>query len=194
MSTALQIAIAKLRQAGNRISETQVYYFDDYDPETCDATANCNRLGIPFTDDIIIEFPIKRTFNPLSAAEIATLSNRLGASNPNDYTSLLAEFGACHLPGSSDIALYSPDSAIAATRDEWGFKNPLTTPVLAISHYNHECDGDSIGFRRAGKAFAPELYVFKHELRYKGDDPKEWTERIAESLSEFIVSYVDSLL
>jgi len=172
---------------------TQVYYFDDYDPATGDATALCKRLGIPVTDDIVIEFPAKRTFAPLSPAKIAKLSKQLGAVLPADYTTLLAELGAFHLPGNSEIGFFSPESAIAATRQAWWFKVPATMPVLAISPYHRQSDGDSIGFLRAGKLFAPEVYVFKHELRSQGDDPKKWTEQIAESLPEFIISYIDSL-
>src|SRR5262245_9075220 len=90
MSSALENAIARVRSAGDRTCETQVYYFDDYDPTTGDATALCKRLGIPFTDEIVIEFSIKRTFNPLPVSRIKSLSNQLEASLPKDYSSLLS--------------------------------------------------------------------------------------------------------
>jgi hypothetical protein len=194
MPSNIETAIAKIESAGDRLCENQVYYFDDYDPETGDATALCKRLGIPFTDDIVIEYPAKRTFAPISSSKLAKLSKRLGAALPDDYARLLVEFGPCHLPGDSVICFHSPESVISATCDGWGFDDPSTMPVLAISPYHRDCDGDSIGFLRAGRSFAPELYVFRHELRYLGDDDAtKWTERMADSLSEFIISYIDSL-
>jgi len=193
MATTLETAIAQVRSFSDRICETQVYYFDDYDPASGDATALCNRLGIPTTDEIVIQFPAGRTFKPISTSRISALAKRLNASLPTDYISLLAEFGDFHLPGSSDIALFSPESIISTTCQNWGFENPSTMPVLAISNYNHHCDGDDIGFLRSGESFDRDVYVFKHELRYQGDEPRLWTERIAPSLSEFIISYLDSL-
>jgi hypothetical protein len=173
MPATVEDAIAKVKAVGDKLCLTQVYSFDDYDPASGDATSLCKRLGIPVTDDIIIEFPINRTFQPLSPSKIAKLSKQLGASLPVDYNRLLTELGAFHLPGNADIGLFPPGSAFARTRQAWWFKDPLTTPVLAISSYDRYCDGDSLGFLRAGKAFAPELYVFKHELRSQGEDPQK---------------------
>jgi len=193
MSATIDIAIAKIKGIGDRLCENQVYCFDDYDPETEDPTELCRRLGIPVTDDIVIEYPAAKTFSPISESSIAELSRELGAALPEDYTRLLAEFGAFHLPGQCAICFHSPDSALSCTCGQWDFDDPSTAPVLAISDYHKECDGDSIGFLRAGESFAPAVYVFKHELRFEGDDPKLWTEKLAESLAEFIVSYIDSL-
>lgn len=193
MTATIDIAIAKIKRIGDRLCENQVYYFDDYDPETGDATALCRRLGIPVTDDIVIEYPAAKTFSPIPESSIVELSVQLAAKLPDDYTRLLAEFGAFHLPGQCAICFHSPDSAALGTCDHWWFDDPSTMPVLAISDYHRNCDGDSIGFVRIGESFAPAVYVFKHDLRSRGDDPKIWTEKLAESLSEFIVSYIDSL-
>jgi hypothetical protein len=193
MPTPLEAAIKKVKGAREHICSTQVYHFEDYDPATGDATSLCKRLGIPLTDDIIVEFPIERTFKPLSRAKIDKLSRELNASLPSDYTALLAEFGPFHLPVDSDIALFAPSAAIHQTAYYWHFTDPAMMPALAISHYNYDCDGDAVGYLRSGKTFGPELYHFKHEMRYKGDDPQLWTEKIAPSLSDFIISYLDSL-
>ena len=193
MTSTIEIAIAKIKGVGDRLCENQVYYFDDYDPETGDATALCRRLDIPLTDEIVIEYPVAKTFCPIPASTIAKLESQLGSKLPNDYTRLLTEFGAFHLPGRCAICFHSPDSVLSGTCGHWWFDDPSTMPVLAISDYHHTCDGDSIGFIRKGEAFAPAVYVFKHDLRSEGADPKIWTEKLAESLSEFIVSYIDSL-
>lgn len=196
MSPPVESAIAKIKSIGDHICWNQVYCFDEYNPETGDATALCQRLGIPVTDDIVVEFQAKRTFSALPKAEIAEFENRLGAALPHEYKRLLLEFGTFHLPGSAQIFFNSPDAALSRTCDAWGFDNPKTMPVLSISSYHHDCDGDSIGFRRHGASFGSELYVFKHELRYlHGDDDnvQAWTEKIAGSLPDFIITYIDSL-
>jgi len=196
MTNQLEMAIEKIRSVGDRLCENQVYYFDDYefDPETGigDATALCDRLGIPFTDDIVIEYPASATFSPLPDSEIATLEESLSATLPEDYKQLLLTFGAFHLPGNADICLSTPSSAISSTCGVWQFEDPATLPVLAISSYHQNGDGDSIGFIRNGELFDPAIFVFKHELRYEGDDPALWTERVADSFAAFVIAYVDA--
>ena len=193
MPNTVETAIAKINSVGERLCENQAYYFDDYDPEVGDVPALCNRLGIPATDDIVIEYPANRTFSPLPESEIAAYEEAVGASLPWDYKRLLAMFGTFHLPGRVSFCLYSPSSAISATCGGWWFDDPLTMPVLAISPYHQHSDGDSIGFLRSGSEFAPWLHVFKHELRHHGDDPSQWSERVADSLADFVISYIDGL-
>lgn len=133
MSKVLDMAIERIRSVGDRLCENQVYYFDDYDfdPETGvgDATALCNRLGIPVTDDIVIEYPAKRTFGPLPELDISAFEQSLEATLPTDYKRLLATFGAFHLPGNADICISSPSSAISSTCGAWWFDDPSTMPV-----------------------------------------------------------------
>jgi len=197
MDSTLETAIDKIRSVGERICENQVYCFDDYefDPETRmgDATILCTRLGIPVTDDVVIEYAANRTFSPLPEPDIDAYEDALGASLPDDYKQLLATFGAFHLPGSAAICLASPTSAISSTCDGWWFDDPLTMTVLAISSYHQHSDGDSIGFVRDRDRFNPALFVFKHELRSGGDDPSLWTEHIADSFAAFVIAYIDGL-
>jgi hypothetical protein len=191
VSTALESAIARINSVRNRLCHAQIYCFDDYDPATGDATALCNRLGIPVIDDIVVQFPVEATFAPLARSQIAMLEMDIGSRLPDDYKRLLAEFGPLYLPGKADIGFYSPEVVIKRTCRGWRFDNPATMPVLSISAYHCHCDGDSIGFIREGNSFGPELYRFKHERRSDGDEPTKWTERLAGSLAEFILSYIE---
>lgn len=195
MTTSLATAIAKVRSIGDRICSNQVYCFEQYDAENFDATELCEYLGIPYTDDLFVEYPAHRTFCPVSAERIAALARELKVTAlPDDYVGLLREIGDFHLPGEAQIQLCSPESASSLTFGVWWFPGPATTPVLAISQYSHACDGDSIGFRRVGDRFAPEVYLFEHERRHSGDEnPDAWTRLLAGSLSEFVCDYIDSL-
>jgi len=195
MSASLEKAIARVRGIGNRICTNQVYSFEQYNAENHDATELCEYLGIPYTDDLFVEYPAHRTFNPVSDDRIARLSGELGVNAlPNDYVALLREIGDFHLPGNGRITLCSPESASALTRGVWWFPGLATTPVLAISEYKHTCDGDSIGFLRVGDHFAPEVYLLEIGRRHMGDEsPEAWTRQLAGNLSEFICRYLDSL-
>ena len=193
MASTLETAIAKINSVGDRLCENQVYYFDDYEHELADPAPLCTRLGIPVTDEIVIEYPANRTFSPLTESDISALEKTFGASLPEDYRRLLATFGTFHLPGNAALCMHSPSSVISASCGGWLFDDPVTIPVIAISPYHQYSDGNSIGFIRKGAEFGAELFVFDHELRYKGDDPTLWSERIADSFAAFIISYIDSL-
>jgi hypothetical protein len=192
MANQLENAIAKIHSVGDELVLNQVYFFDDYhpDPETGigDPTALCERLGIPYTEDIMVEYPANRTFSPISADDISALEKAVGATLPEDYKRLLATFGAFHLPGNGQICFFSPQTAISATRAYGGYDNTLSMPVLEIS----PClpNGDDIGFIRHDDKFGPELALFKHDTR-EGNPPDKWATVMANSLSEFIVGYLD---
>ena len=66
----IEDAIAKIRAVGPIVCENQGHVFPDYDHMNCDATAVCERLGIPFTDDLFLAYPAERTFDPIDDAEI----------------------------------------------------------------------------------------------------------------------------
>ncbi len=86
MTTSLATAIAKVRSIGDRICSNQVYCFEQYDAENFDATELCEYLGIPYTDDLFVEYPAHRTFHPVAAERIAALARELGvAALPDDY-------------------------------------------------------------------------------------------------------------
>jgi hypothetical protein len=189
--SSLEDAIAKIRSVGQHLCENQGHVFPDYDHMNGDATAVCERLGIPFTDDLFIEYPTERTFCPIDEADIAQEEQELGVRLPSDYKTLLNVFGEFHLPGNAVICIESPLHAAHTSQGAWQIDENLT--ALAISSYNVHSDGNSIGFLRQGDRFGDELFEFNHELRYHGDDPTLWTKRLASSLSEFIVSYIDQI-
>ena len=192
MMNSVDIAISRIRSIGDEYCENQVYVFPDYDPVECDRTALCQRLGIPFTDDLMIRYPANRTFQPLSTTLIDDAERSLGVAIPDDYKVLLATFGEFHLPGNASICIDAPTAALATTRGAWCYEGtPLS--ALAISTFNETSDGNSIGYLRDGDRFLPVLFEFKHELRYEGDDPKLWTEKIADSLSDFLIAYLDRI-
>ncbi len=60
--------------------ENQGHVFPDYDHMNCDATAVCERLGIPFTDDLYLEYPAERTFDPSMKLKL-TLRKKNSALN-----------------------------------------------------------------------------------------------------------------
>ncbi len=187
----IQTAIAKIRSIGDEYCENQVYIFPDYDPHQDDATALCKRLCIPFTDDLMVRYPAKRTFCPILRAKIDANEASLGITLPEDYKKLLETFGEFHLPGKASVCLKSPLNALEATRCAWCYEGkPLT--VLAISSYNNTSDGNSIGYIRDGNLFRPELFEFKHELLYGNDDPSLWTRKVGESLADFLITYLET--
>jgi hypothetical protein len=189
-NSMLDEAVARIRGVADVHCENQVYVFSDYDYENYDATAVCERLGIPYSDDLYLCYPVKSTFDPLSESDIDAAERDLGATLPTDYKELLLQFGQFHLPGKEVICVEGPRQAAATTRACWTYEGALT--VLAISSYHKTADGDSIGFLRNGNSFGNELYHFNHDLRENGDDPKQWSEKVANSLAEFIVSHLAS--
>ena len=184
----IEDAIAKIRSVGHVICENQGHVFDDYDHMNSDATAVCERLGIPFTDDIILAYPAERTFAPISEAEIAEEEEEIGVRLPEDYKQLLIAFGEFHLPGDAEICFQSPLNAAYNSQGQWQVDENLS--VLAITSYNVDTDGNSIGFIRREDRYGDELFEFDHERRYHGDDPALWSKKLAGSLSEFIVQYL----
>lgn len=198
MQNELDLAIAKIRSVGDRMCWAQVYSFDDceVDPETgiADATNVCKRLGIPYSDDVILEFPAKSTFAGHAQSDVRELEQALQATVPADYFRLMTEFGSFRLPGDDDIGFYSPRTIVACEGLPWELGHIASWPVLAISFFHRDSDGDCIGFLRETEAkFGSPLYLFRHEERYLGDDPKLWSERIADSLAEFLIDYIDQL-
>ncbi len=181
-------AIAKIRSVGHLICENQGHVFPDYDHINCDATAVCERLGIPFTDDLFLAYPAERTFVPIGDAEIFAEEGELGVQLPDDYKGLMMLFGEFHLPGTAAICFERPLRAAYTSRGAWQVDENLS--VSAISSYNVDSDGNSIGFVRRGDRFGDEVFEFKHELRYHGSDPALWTSKLAGSLAEFIVNYL----
>jgi hypothetical protein len=187
----LDEAVARIRGVADVYCENQVYVFPDYDHENYDATKVCKRLGIPVSDELFLRYPAGRTFKPLLQKSIEAGERALKAKLPADYKELLRQFGEFHLPGEEVICFDGPEAAARATRGCWIFEGPLT--ALAISSYHKTADGDSIGFLRTGEMFGDDLFHFQHELRKDGSDPRQWSRKIASSLSEFIVGHLDSL-
>ncbi len=149
------------------------------------------RLGIEFDGNLFIRYPVKKTFNPMKVERILEEENKIGVSLPTEYKSLLEEFGGVHLPGDANIAIDTPIEAMRTTRGVWCYEGkPLS--VLAISYYNRDADGNNIGFIRKGSEFSSIVYEFDHELLYQGDDPSLWSRPLADTLSEFLLNYLDT--
>lgn len=184
----IETAIALISSIGDEYCENQAYIFPEYDPSECDATALCKRLGIPFTDDLMIRYPANRTFKPLTHKAIAQEERALGATLPSDYKTLLETFGEFHLPGDESLCFKVPAAAARSTQQNWTQQLPLS--ALAISSYHKTSDGNCIGFIRNGPNFGDELFEFDHELVYQGEDPKLWSRKLADSLSAFLVGYL----
>lgn len=146
--------------------------------------------GIKFDGLLFIRYRVEQTFQPLTAAEIKAAEKNIGATLPSDYKTLLQMFGGFHLPGRAGIQLRPPLEAMSATSNQWQDKtSPLR--VIAISQFNQTSDGDCIGFLRKGKSFLPELFKFDHERVYQGTDPSLWSKKVGDSLSEFLLSYLN---
>lgn len=189
--TSIQAAIEKIRSVGEEYCENQVYFFIDAEyPMECDITALCERLRIPYTDDLMIRYPANRTFAPMDRTLIEQQEADLGITLPDDYKSLLEAFGEFHLPGDASVCIDSPEQALRMTRNCWCYEGkPLR--ALAISSYHDTSDGNSIGFIRDEDVFAPPIYEFDHDKLHHGDDPALWTAKLADSLADFIVAYLD---
>jgi len=184
-------AIAKIRAVGHVVCENQGQVFPDYDHMNCDATAVCERLGIPSTDDLFLQYPAERTFDSIDEAEIDAEEEELGIKLPSDYKRLLTEFGEFHLPGTAAICFERPVRAVYTTQGALQIDENLS--ALAISSYNVDADGNSIGFIRHNDRFGDAVFEFNHELRYHSDDPTMWTKKLAGSLAEFIVNYLNKI-
>ncbi len=187
--SSIEIAIETIRSVGDEYCENQAYIFPDYDPIECDATALCDRLGIPHTDDIIIRYPSNRTFSPIDADLIAQQEAEIGITLPQDYKTLLESFGEVHLPGHANVCINSPTIAVNATRGYW-VAEPAPLTMLAISKYNDTSDGDAIGFLRDDDRFGDAVFKFDHELIYGDNGPAKCSTQIADSLGDFIMRYL----
>ena len=187
--SSIDIAIETIRSVGDEHCENQAYIFPDYDPMECDATALCQRLGIPYTDDINIRYPANRTFLPIDPDLIAQQESQIGITLPHDYKTLLETLGAVHLPGHANVCIDSPADAVDTTRGYW-LAEPAPLSLLAISTYNETSDGDAIGFRYDGDRFGDAVYKFDHELVNGDDGPENCATKIAYSLGEFITEYL----
>lgn len=185
----IEIAIETIRSVGDEYCENQAYIFPDYDPMECDATALCDRLGIPYTDDIIIRYPASRTFAPIEADIIAQQEAEIGITLPQDYKTLLETLGEVHLPGHANVCIDSPANAVRTTRGYW-IAEPAPLTMLAISTCNDTSDGDAIGFLLDGTRFGDAIFKFDHELIYGDDGPEKCSTQIASSLGEFIAQYL----
>lgn len=186
----IDLAIERIRAISHELCKNQVYVFDDYDPHECDPTAVCERLGIPYSEELFLEYPVERTFEPLTAAQIVVEEEQLGATLPEDYKTLLATFGKFHLPGTASFCLWAPTDAAQVGEEAWSVPD---NGILAISTYMQESDGNMIGFIRAGDHFAPELYEFSSDLRWMDDPDQPWQIKRADSLAEFVIQYLNEL-
>ena len=190
MSPALSDAIESITRSGKRKCKSQIYSFHDYDPSTHNYADVCKRLGIRVKDSVVLTYRSQATFSPISADAIAALETTLNAGVPDDFKSLLAKFGPFHLPGKAGIQIGFPDASIDFTLGAWDFDDASTVPILAISPYSLDCDGDAIGYIRNGSNFDDELFRFRHDERYGESDVSQWSSTLAPSLSEFIVSHL----
>ena len=191
MNPTLDTAIDAITRAGERKCRSQIYSFPDYDPYTHNYKDVCKRLGIRAKDDIILTYPAKSTFSTLDSSSIDTLETVLNANLPDDFRQLIERFGAFHLPGDAGIQIGSPDWILSYTLDGWDFDDPESVPMIAISPYSLDCDGDAIGFLRGDSRFGDELYRFRHDLRHEASSPTEWSTWLAPSIADFLVSYLE---
>jgi len=184
MKDRLEIAIERIRAIGNEYCERQMYYWPAFDPMDPDPDAFFEREGIEYDGGLFIRFPVKRTFSPLTPAQVRQQESELGVRLPRDYVTLLETFGEFQLPGNADVGLDSPRSA-----QKWSSEHP--PPVLAISPYNNTGDGNSLGFIRDGDRFLDAVYEFEHELVWPDAEVSTWTTKIADSLADFVIEYLD---
>lgn len=190
MSNSLEAAIRKIDALGNEYCVNQMYRWPGFDPRHPDPATFFSAGRIEFDGDLFIRYRVKETFNPLSVERIEAEEGMVGASLPNDYKVLLQTFGEFHLPGAAGICIESPAKALKTTRGTWRYEGePLR--ALAISSYNDTSDGNSIGFIRDGDSFQPALFELCHELRSRGDDPSLWTKKLGDSLSDFLLEYLE---
>ncbi len=189
MPQTFDILAAKIRSIGDVHVQNQMYVWPDFDPMDRRPKAFFKKRGIEFDGVLYIRYPVNKTIDPLSQAQLDQQERSLGLHLPVDYKQLLLSFGPIHLPGNANVIITSPADALQLTRDSWCYGDkPLT--VLAISSYNCTCDGNSIGFIRSGDLFQPEVYEFNHELLYKADDPRLWTRKVGNSLTGFLLEYL----
>lgn len=190
MSSDLETLIAKMHSVGDDYCENQMYVWPGFSHANDDPEKFFAQQGIEFDGILHIRYPVSKTFDPVPADQLAHEEHSLGATLPDDYKLLLQEFGQFHLPGKASIILESPAEAVKTTRNGWCYKGQSLS-VLAISPYNQTSDGNSIGFIRTGDSFSPTLYELDHELRCKGDNPSLWTKKVGDSLTAFLLGYLD---
>lgn len=182
----------KIRSIADDYCESQMYCWPGFDPMDPDPGAFFHKLRIEFDGDLFIRYPVKNTFCPMTHEAILEEESKVGVLLPTDYKLLLAEFGSLHLPGAANIAIKRPIEALRSTRSMWCSEGtPLN--ALAISSYNHEADGNSIGFIRDGSKFSSIIFQFDHELAYKEEESSLWSKPQAESLSEFLLGYLETI-
>jgi hypothetical protein len=189
VSNDLKPLIEKIRSIAHVFCESQMYCWPGFNPAEDDPEEFFSQQGIEFDGILMVRYPVKRTFQPMSVKQIEKEERLVGVALPDDYKALLHEFGPVHLPGPAEIIIETPSNARELTRNYW-CRNSKPLSVLAISAYHAHSDGNSIGFVREGNAFLPFVYEFDHELVRKDNDPSEWTKRIGDSLATFLLDYL----
>ncbi|MFN9642164.1 MAG: SMI1/KNR4 family protein [Pirellula sp.] len=189
--TKIGLLFEKIRSIANEHCESQMYYWPGFNHLDPNPKKFFRKLGIEFDGNLFIRYQVKKTFCPMTVDKIMEEESKIGVLLPTEYKALLAEFGGVHLPGNANIAIDTPKVALSATRDVWCYEGkPLS--ALAISPFHRNADGNSIGFIRAGSEFSPIVHEFDHELVYKGDDPSLWSRPLANTLSDFLLDYLDT--
>jgi hypothetical protein len=186
----LQSLLDKIRSIADEHCESQMYCWPGFDPMDPNPKKFFKKLGIEFDGDLFIRYPVKKTFSPMSAQKIAEEEREIGVNLPLEYKTILSEFGGVHLPGNANVAIETPLEALRTTRGAWCYEGKRLS-VLAVSSYNRASDGNSVGFIRLDSEFSPVVYEFDHELLYHGDDPSLWTRRVADSLADFLLDYLN---
>ena len=168
----------------------QMYDWPGFDQMHPNPKKYFKRLGIEFDGNLFIRFPMKLTFNPIAVDRIVEEERTIGVLLPIEYKLVLEEFGRVNLPVTADVTIETPLEAVSNTRCAW-WRSEKPLPMLAISTFNTTSDGNGIGFIRTGSQFSPVVYEFSLGLLDDGDDPLRWARPLANSLSEFLLNYLD---
>jgi hypothetical protein len=189
MSNNLTALLQKIHSIADVYCETQMYCWPGFNPSEDDPEEFFSEQRIDFDGELMIRYPVKRTFQPMSVTQIEKEERSLGVDLPEDYKAILREFGPVHLPGPAEIIIETPAEALNLTERNWrGGKPPL---VIAISSYHQRADGNSLGFIRNESSFLPAVYEFSHELIWNDNNPLRWTKQIGDSLATFLLEYLE---
>jgi len=177
-------------RAADVICETQMYCFPGFDHEAHDPDEYFEAQGIEFDGNLFVRFPTSRLFAPIPTADLLAEAKTLGLSLSAEYIAILSSFGSFIPPG-NDISCPIMRPTVACDyATHYGYpETPIT--ALAIADLNDVSDGNAIGFLCEQGIVERTLYRFDHESRFDPDQPRANVRPIADSLADFLCSYLE---
>jgi hypothetical protein len=190
MDNQIERVLKCIGRVADEICERQMYCFPGFDPETDDPTDFFAARGIEFDGELFVRFPTSQLFAPIPKADLLAEAKTLGLTLPADYVEILSTFGSFTPPGNDIWSPVLRPTEACSFATGYGYPE-IPIAALAIADFNNVSDGNAIGFLCDRGVVEPTLFRFEHENQFDPDEPRANVKPIADSLAEFLISYLE---